>query len=224
MSTQPIAVLRDTEQAASLLQPLRLRLVELLQEPDTAAGLARRLGMRRQVVNYHLRQLEAQGVLEVVAERRQGTRTERVLRARARSYLIGPDALGEIGTDPARVADRLSASYLLAVAARVIRQLGEALARAERAKQRVATLTLTSPIRFRSAAERNAFAEELTGAVGELIAKYHDERMSGGRRFELVVGVYPAPAAAPSLRAVRGLGWSAVPPTAGTSCAIPRRA
>lgn len=192
-----IAVVHDTEQAATLLQPLRLRIIELLDEPDTAAGVARRLGMPRQLVNYHVRQLEAQGLVEMVEERRQGTRTERVLRARARSYLIAPDALGDIAADPARVADRFSASYLLAVAARVIGQLGEVLARAERARQRVATLTLTSAVRFRSAAERNAFAEELTAAVGELIAKYHVDGRTG-RSFELVVGVYPAPAAAPS--------------------------
>jgi DNA-binding transcriptional ArsR family regulator len=194
MAAEAITIVRGTEQAATLLQPLRLRLVELLEEPDTAAGLARRIGLPRQVVNYHVRQLEQQGLLELVEERRQGTRTERVLRARARSYVIGPEALGEIAADPARIADRFSASFLLAVAARVIRQLGEVLRGAERAKRRVATLTLTSTVRFRSAADRNAFAEALTAAVGELVAKYHDAKAPGGRRFELVVGVYPAPA------------------------------
>jgi hypothetical protein len=110
--------------------------------------------------------------------------------------VIAPEALGEIAADPSRVADRFSASFLIAAAARVIRQLGEVLGRAQQAKQRVATLTLTSPVRFRSAAERNAFAEELTSLIGRLLAKYHDARAPGGRRFELIVGVYPAPAAA----------------------------
>jgi DNA-binding transcriptional ArsR family regulator len=193
----PILLLRDTSQAATLLQPLRLRLVELLHEADTAAGVARKLDLPRQVVNYHLRQLEAQGLLELVEERRQGTRTERVLRARARAYVIAPEALGALAADPSRVSDRFSASYLLAVATRVIRQVGGALARAETQRKRIATLTMLTQVRFRSARERNEFAEELAAAVAVIVSKYHDETSEGGRRFELALGVYPASAAAP---------------------------
>jgi DNA-binding transcriptional ArsR family regulator len=173
-------------------------MVEALARPDSAAGVARRLGMPRQLVNYHLRQLEAAGLVELMDERTQGTRTERILRARARSYLIAPEALGEVAADPAQVADRFSASYLLAAAARLIGQLGAVLDRAGGAGKRVATLTLGAQIRFRTASERNAFAEELTAAVGALVAKYHDEESVGGRRFELLIGVYPAPVGAPA--------------------------
>ena len=197
-TAQPLALVHATEQAAALLQPLRLRMVEALARPDSAAGVARRLGMPRQLANYHLRQLESAGLVELVEERTQGTRTERILRARARSYLIAPDALGEIAADPARVADRFSAAYLLAAAARLIRQLGAVLDRAGGAGKRVATLTLGTQVRFRSASERNAFAEELTSAVGALVAKYHDEGAAGGRRFELLIGVYPALDRAPA--------------------------
>jgi DNA-binding transcriptional ArsR family regulator len=189
---QPLALVHATEQAAALLQPTRLRMVEALVRPDSAAGVARRLGMPRQLVNYHLRQLEAAGLVELMEERSQGSRNERILRARARSYLIAPEALGEVAADPARVADRFSAAYLLAAAARLIGQLGAVLDRAGGAGKRVATLTLGTQVRFRSAAERNAFAEELTSAVGALVAKYHDEGAAGGRRFELLMGVYPA--------------------------------
>jgi predicted ArsR family transcriptional regulator len=197
-----IALVHDTEQAATLLQPLRLRLVELLQTPETAAGVARKVGLPRQVVNYHLRQLEAHGLLELVEERRQGSRTERVLKASARSYLIGPDALGALAADPARVADRFSASYLLAVAARIIQQVGAAMAKAEAQRKRIATLTLLTQVRFRSASERNDFAEELAGAIAGLVSKYNDESAPGGRRFELALGVYPASAAAPAFSPV----------------------
>lgn len=197
-TSQPLALVHATEQAAALLQPVRLRMVEALARPDSAAGVARRLGMPRQLVNYHIRQLESAGLLELVEERKLGTRTERILRARARSYLIGPDALGRIAADPARIADRFSASYLLAAAARLIGQLGAVLDRAGSASKRVATLTLGAQVRFRTASERNAFAEELTAAVGALAAKYHDEDAAGGRRFELLIGVYPALDAAPA--------------------------
>jgi DNA-binding transcriptional ArsR family regulator len=193
-----VRTVRDPEEAVALLQRLRIRIVDLLREPDTAASVARRLDMPRQLVNYHVRQLELHGLVELLEERSQGTRTERVLRAAARSFLIAPDALGALAADPARVRDRLSAAYLLATAGKVIRDLGSVLARADAARKRVATLTLSSRVRFRSAEERASFAEELTAAVAQLVAKYHDESAAGGRRFELMVGVYPASEPAPS--------------------------
>ena len=46
---------------------------------------------------------------------------ERLLVATAASYIVSPSALGPVATDPGRSADRLSASYLIALAARVVR-------------------------------------------------------------------------------------------------------
>ncbi len=57
-----VAVVRGTEQAASLLgHPLRLKVLEQLVEPDSAAGLSRRMGVPRQVLNYHLRAWRVRG-------------------------------------------------------------------------------------------------------------------------------------------------------------------
>ena len=63
MSTSlTVSVLRKAGQATTLFShPLRLKLLEQLIEPDSAGGLARRLGVPRQVLNYHLRELEGQG-------------------------------------------------------------------------------------------------------------------------------------------------------------------
>src|SRR5579864_4481696 len=114
-----LQIVQSPEKAGVLLQPGRLRLLEQLTEPDSAAGLARRLGVPRQKVNYHLRELEREGFLELVEERRKGNCMERVLRATAQSYLIGPQATGALGETPARISDRLSLSYLIAAAARI---------------------------------------------------------------------------------------------------------
>ena len=73
-----VEVVRGVQQAASLLgHPLRLKVLEHLAEPDSAAGLARRLGVPRQVLNYHLRALEAPGMLTFVEERPRGGLKER---------------------------------------------------------------------------------------------------------------------------------------------------
>jgi len=191
-----LEVVRGAAQAAALLDPARLRLLEELAEPDSAAGLARRLKLPRQRVNYHLRELERQKLVELVEERRKGNCLERVVRATARHYLISPEALGSLGADPGSVSDRFSASYLVAVAARAIRELAVLRLRADRAKKRLATLTLQTEVRFASAEDRNAFSEELATALARLAAKYHDEKAEGSRTFRFFLGAYPAVTAA----------------------------
>jgi DNA-binding transcriptional ArsR family regulator len=178
--------------AAKLLHPLRRRILQALEPPDSASGVARRLALPRQVVNYHLRELEKASLVELVEERRKGNCVERVVRASARSYLISPEALGGLAADPEAIPDRFSSAYLVAVAARAIRDLAVLRPRAERAGKRLPTLALLSEIRFASPGARNAFAEELAASVARLAAKHHDEKAPGGRRFTLFIGAYPA--------------------------------
>ncbi|HEX9700386.1 MAG TPA: helix-turn-helix domain-containing protein [Acidobacteriota bacterium] len=190
-----IDVVQGRRAAASMLHPMRGRLLHELAEPESAAGLARKLELPRQQINYHLRQLEKEGLVELVEERRRGNCTERVVRATARSYLIGPEALGDLAVDPGKLRDEFSAGYLLALAARAIRDLGHLGTGAERAGKRLPTLSLQAEIRFASAADQNAFAEELAAAVAGLTARYHDETASRGRRFRFFAGAYPEPKA-----------------------------
>src|SRR5262250_3074362 len=58
-----------------------MRILEQLAEPDSAAGVARRLKLPRQQISYHLRELEHAGLVELVEERRKGNCLERVVRA-----------------------------------------------------------------------------------------------------------------------------------------------
>jgi len=191
-SSGTLDVISSPGRAAMLLDPLRLRLLEGLREPDSAAGLARRLRLPRQRVNYHLRELEKQRLVELVGKRRRGNCTARLLRATARAYVISPAALGGVAADPAAVQDRFSAAYLLAITARTLRDVGALDARAQKAGRRLATLTLETEVRFASAEARTGFANELAGAVARLAAKYHDEKVSGGRPFRFVVAGHPA--------------------------------
>ena len=186
-------VIRSGAQASVLLDEARRSLVEQLAGgPDSASGLARRLGLPRQRVNYHLRALEKAGLVELVEERRKGNCVERVVRAVARSYFISPEALGALGRSLEEAQDRLSAAYLVAAAARTIREVTDVADKASAAGRRAATLTLDADIRFRTAAERRAFAEELTETIANLVARYNDETAPGSRSFRLLVGAYPA--------------------------------
>jgi biotin operon repressor len=179
------------EDAAVLLKPEHQRLLDLLSTPNSASGLARELGWSRQIVNYHLKELERAGCIALQEERKRGNCIERVMRRTAAAYLIGPQTLGNLSADPARVADKLSASYLIAVAGRTIREVSRIGRAAEKAGKIVPTLTLDTEIRFRSPGERQAFTAELTAQVAALVRKYHDDKSPQGRRFRVVTGAYP---------------------------------
>jgi DNA-binding transcriptional ArsR family regulator len=191
---QPVDVLADPAVAGVALDPVRNRLLAALAEPASAATLAARVGMPRQKVNYHVRALEAHGLVRLVEERRHGGLTERILRASASAYVVSPAAMGEVAPDLGRSGDRLSVAYLVALAARVVREVGDLLPRAARAGKRLPTLALDADIRFASARARAQFTDELATAVRELAAKYNDESADGGRTYRLVVGAYPRPA------------------------------
>jgi DNA-binding transcriptional ArsR family regulator len=186
-----VEVIVDPAAAASALVPIRSRLLAELAEPASAATLASRVGVARQKVNYHLRALESHKLVAVAGERRWGGLTERLLVATAASYVVSPGALGPVAADPGRANDRLSASYLIAVAARAVREVGELWRAARDKNKRLATLSIDTEIRFRSAAELAAFSQDLSDAVTSLVARYHDESDPRGRTFRVVLAAYP---------------------------------
>ena len=188
-----IQVIHDPGAATAALGPMRSRLLAELAEPASAATLAARVGLARQKVNYHLHSLEAHGLVRLAQERKWGGLTERLLVATAASYVVSPGALGPVATDPNREIDRLSASYLIALGARLVREVSDLVRRAKEAGKRLATLAVDTEIRFRSATERAAFSAELAEAITKLIAKYHDESAPGGRAHRLVVVAHPLP-------------------------------
>jgi DNA-binding transcriptional ArsR family regulator len=190
-------VIRSPESAAALLDPTRQQLLAHLREPDSASGLARRLRLPRQRINYHLRVLETAGLVEMVEERRKGNCMERVVRATARAFVISPEALGELGPSAETAADRLSGAYLIAAAGRAIRDVAALEDRARKEGKRLATLTLEADVRFANTDSRAKFAEELAEAVARIAAKYHNDKAPGGRRFRLLAAVHPIPKESP---------------------------
>lgn len=194
-----VHVIDDPAAAAVALEPVRSRLLAELSTPASAAALASRVGIPRQKVNYHLRALEAHGLVRVADTRRWGGLTERRMVASAASYVVSPGAMGLAAADPRRRADRLSAGYLIALAARIVREVAGLMRGAEAAGQNLATLSIDTEIRFASPADRAAFTRELTQSVAALAARYHDEQAPGGRPHRLVVVAHPLPIEGPSV-------------------------
>jgi DNA-binding transcriptional ArsR family regulator len=185
-----VEVIEDPAAAAVALDPVRSQLLSALAEPASAAALAARVGIARQKVNYHLRALEAHGLVVLTAQRQHGGIIERVLQATAASYVVSPGALSSSAVDPESAADHLSARYLVALAGRAVREVGHLARRAAAAGKRLPTMSIDTEIRFRNAADRAAFADDLTASVIELAARYHHD---DGRPHRLVVAAYPKP-------------------------------
>ncbi|MFC0449537.1 ArsR/SmtB family transcription factor [Rhodococcus jostii] len=187
-----VAVIDQAAAAEISLDPVRARLLAALAEPGSASSIATQVGLTRQKANYHLRALEEHGLVELVEERRKGNVTERVFQATAASYVISPAAFAALAPDPDRAPDQLSARWLVALAARLVREVGELIAGATAARQPLATFAIDSEIRFASAADRSAFADELGESVKNLVARYHDENAATGRGHRLVVALHPS--------------------------------
>ena len=188
-----VAVIADPAAAEAALEPARARLLAQLTEPRSAAMLTAAIGLPGQ------RSLITCGRWSGTVwwswwkeERRKGNVTERLLRAVAASYVISPAALAAVAPDPARAPDRLSARWLVALAAQLVRDVGDLISGATQAQKKLATFAMDGRVRFASAADRAAFTSELVEAVTSLVAKYHDEQAEGGREHHLVIAVHPS--------------------------------
>jgi DNA-binding transcriptional ArsR family regulator len=188
---QTIELVADPDRAATALSPDRRRLLAALAEaPDSATGLAERLADSRQRLNYHLRELEKAGFIELHEARRKGNCVERVMRAKARHWLIDPGALAGLAGEPLPPADRFSAAYLIALAARAIREVAGLMRKAAGSRKRLATLAIEADVRLARPADFPAFADELARAVADVIARHNDDA-PGGRRFRILAGAWP---------------------------------
>jgi len=191
----------DARRAAVLMMhPLRLSILSEARTPASATEIAGRLGLARQKVNYHLRELARARFVRRAGERRKRNLIERRFVATARAYVLSPSVLGPVGANWRKVEDAWSAAYLLALASQVQSDLGRAIREAGFEGKRLSTLALVSELRFESAAQRQAFAAALRDAIVEVVGRHAspeklaDGKPGPGRPYRLVVGCYPIPA------------------------------
>jgi DNA-binding transcriptional ArsR family regulator len=185
-----VQMVHDPRHAALLAAPVRQRILEALAEPGSATTVAETLGLSRQLVAYYVRQLETHGYVELVREQPRRGCVERIVRRKAEYLVASPDVLAP-GMDPAKLKDKFSAAYLIGLASRMAREVGEAQALAEKKGVPLPTLSSDVELRFRSPDDRQAFAEELLNCVARLAAKYHDDTHADGRTYRVVVAAHP---------------------------------
>ena len=189
----------EIPRATALLHPLRLRILHELREPDSAAGLARRLRLPRQKINYHVRELARARFLERAGQRRRRNMIERRYRTTARGYILSPELLGRLGMPREQVEDAFSAAHLLGLLSLGQAELGRARRQAAALGKRLATLSMNTELRFESAEQRARWTEELQRAVVEVTARCaspftkDDGAPAPGRPYRLILGCYPIP-------------------------------
>src|SRR3954447_21965528 len=192
MGARHLDIIDDPARARAALQPIRLRLLHLLERPQSAPQVAKAMGMPRQRVLYHLRMLEAQRLVEAQEHGSVGRRIDRSYVRTATSYAVAPKMLGGVAVDTQTVGDAFSAAYLSAVAGRALNDLA-ALGRAAATRgKRVPTLTLETEVRFATPADQRRFADELTTALATLAGRYHHPDAPQGRTFRVFACSYPA--------------------------------
>ncbi|GAA4381337.1 helix-turn-helix transcriptional regulator [Paeniglutamicibacter cryotolerans] len=149
--------------------------------------------MPRQKLGYHLKMLEEHGLVELVETRRRENLTERLVRATATALVISPEALPELAPDPGRLRDQASAWWMLALAARLVRELGRLIAGATASKQQLPVFAIDAEIIFADARARTAFSAELGTTMAGLVEKYHDGTAPKGRNHRVLVALHPKP-------------------------------
>ncbi len=175
--------IEDVTQADALLKPKRVQIMRELAEPRTCTEIGGVLGETPQAIYYHVKRLQAAGLVSLVDERRVRGIVEGIYQAVARTYWVSPDIAGRLGEPRAR-EDMLGLGFLLNLTEEMTRDLA-ALA--------VGPVVLPS---FGIAGDVHlspedgaAFVAELQRAFGEVLAKYGGGE--SGHTFRLALACYP---------------------------------
>jgi len=175
------------------LSPIRRRLLERLREPASATELAGELDLGRQRINYHLRALEVAGLIHLVEERQRRGCVERIMAARAQSFVVDPSVMrGRRPHAAVTAQDRFSAEHLMAAVSDVVRTVARMQARAEDEGTRLLTFTIDTEIGFDTPADLERFTTELAAFVARKGAAHNTS--GAARRYRIVIGGHPAPA------------------------------
>jgi DNA-binding transcriptional ArsR family regulator len=183
-----VGLLREPEHVRLALSPTRRQLLERLRDPASATQLAAELGLSRQRVNYHLRELERAGLLELVETRQRRGFTERLLAARADAFVVDPDVMGSRARIGAQ--DRYAAEHLIGAATGVVRNVVRMQAAAQAEGTRLLTFTIEAEVRLATPADVERLCERLAAAVTDAAA---DVVSDEGRDYRLVLAGHPAP-------------------------------
>jgi DNA-binding transcriptional ArsR family regulator len=185
-----VASIEDPEQLQALAHPLRLRILEALRAPASAAAVARTIDASRQNVNYHLKELERVGLVSKVGERRARNFIETLFQASATAYVVSPRAAWGDERRMRAVADQVSLERLVELGEELSRDAAILLDRAAFDGEEIASASVDVEVMLADEEQRAAFIDEYLAAVTPIARRYGQR---DGSRYRLRLAVYPYP-------------------------------
>lgn len=175
------------QELTAVASAFRQRLLAAMNEPRSAASMAREFDVSRQRVGYHMRDLERAGCIELVEEQPARGLKERLYRARPYAFASAPrKSQTQIAAE-----DRFSWRALVNLVASSLWDLISLRRKADAAGKRMATLAVDAELHFRTPAERKAFSEDLLDAVEAVVRRHEQAASEETRTFRVVLGAYP---------------------------------
>ena len=183
------ALIETADQLVAITHPMRLRILDVLRTPGTAAGAARNLGEPRQLVNHHVRALANAGLLRSVGERRNGNFVEQLYESSAGTFILSSRITWGDGERVRTLAEQLSLRQLLEFGERLQRDAITLLDRATFEGDEIPSATVEATVRFADPAARAAFLEEYLRLTAELIEKHAGD---DGDAYVVGLAVHPS--------------------------------
>jgi DNA-binding transcriptional ArsR family regulator len=168
--SRDVLMVDSVEQAAAMLKPLRVAMLREMGEPRTCPELAATFEETPQKMYYHVKTLEAAGLVERTGERSVNGIAEGFYRARAQSYWLSPKLVRRLGGTQT-VQDQTSLRMLAGHAEEMLEDVAR-LADESAAGEHVPSLSLGVEINLPDVERRSAFLEELRDTFEQLARKY----------------------------------------------------
>ena len=182
-------VLDSVDQLAAVTHPTRLRILDALRTPDSAAGAARRIGQPRQRITHHVHELEKAGLLRHAGERRKGAFVEQLYESVAGTFVIPSRLAWGDGERLQAIAAQVSLQHLVEVGERLERAAASLLDRAAFDGEQIPSAAVEATVRFADAEARAAFLDEHLALTAQLIERYASPT---GDDFTVTVVAHPA--------------------------------
>ena len=185
-----VEILNEPRQVAALAHPVRGRILEAMQIPETAASVARQLGGTRQAINYHVKALAGLGLLQRTGERRNGNFVEQLFQSTARRFVVA----SRFAADPDQLAavfrDHVSLAALTSVGERLQRDAVRLIDAAASGGKEIPSVSIEADVALPDESARTAFMRDVSEALQSVLAK-HATPTADGRRFRVVFATYP---------------------------------
>jgi DNA-binding transcriptional ArsR family regulator len=184
------ALIDTVDQLVAVTHPTRLRILDQLRTPGTAAGAARSLGEPRQLISHHVGVLAKAGLLRSAGERRNGNFVEQLYESTAGTFVLSPRITWGDGERVRTLAEQLSLRHLVEFGERLQRDAITLLDRATFEGEEIASATVEATVRFADPAARSEFLDEYLQLTAELIEKH-----AGASGDAYIVGLVVRPSA-----------------------------